>query len=166
VLRAPWLTQGYFNEPEKSEELWAGGWLHTGDVAVIDEMGNIDIRDRLKDVIKTGGEWISSLALEGLISQHAAVREVAVVGVPDERWGERPFALLVLREGHTLSAQALKTFLEPAVAQGHINKWAVPQQIAVVGEIPKTSVGKLDKKRIRVDIARWLEEGHAAISGL
>ncbi len=166
VLRAPWLTQGYFNEPEKSEELWAGGWLHTGDVAVIDEMGNIDIRDRLKDVIKTGGEWVSSLALEGLISQHAAVREVAVVGVPDERWGERPFALLVLREGQTLTAQTLKSFLEPAVAQGHINKWAVPQQIAVVGEIPKTSVGKLDKKRIRVDIARWLEEGHVAISAL
>jgi len=87
VLRAPWLTQGYYNEPEKSEELWADGWLHTGDVAVIDEMANIEIRDRIKDVIKTGGEWLSSLTLEGLISRHEAVRDVAVVGVPDERWG-------------------------------------------------------------------------------
>src|SRR5690606_40774061 len=131
-----------------------------------DEMSNIDIRDRLKDVIKTGGEWLSSLALEGLISRHEAVREVAVVGVPDERWGERPFALLVLGEGQKLTAQELKAFLEPAVAQGHINKWAIPQQIAVVGEIPKTSVGKLDKKRIRQEIARWLEAGSTAISSL
>lgn len=166
VLRAPWLTQGYAGNREKSEELWAGGWLHTGDVATIDEMGNIDIRDRIKDVIKTGGEWVSSLELEGLISRHQSVRDVAVVGVPDERWGERPFALLVLCEGAPLDAQGLQRFLEPAVAQGQLNKWAVPQQIAVVADIPKTSVGKLDKKRIRTDIARWLEEGNAAISSV
>jgi fatty-acyl-CoA synthase len=166
VLRAPWLTQGYAGNPEKSEELWAGGWLHTGDVATLDEMGNIDIRDRIKDVIKTGGEWVSSLALEGLISRHEAVRDVAVVGVPDERWGERPFALLVLCEGKQVDARALQTFLEPAVEQGQINKWAIPQQIAVVEDIPKTSVGKLDKKRIRVDIARWVEEGNSVISSV
>ncbi|MCQ4327005.1 long-chain fatty acid--CoA ligase [Stutzerimonas stutzeri] len=166
VLRAPWLTQGYCNEPEKSEELWADGWLHTGDVAVIDEMSNIEIRDRIKDVIKTGGEWLSSLELEGLISRHQAVRDVAVVGVPDARWGERPFALLVLAEGQRLDARGLRDFLEPAVAEGQINKWAIPQQVAVVQEIPKTSVGKLDKKRIRVEIARWLEEGNDAISAL
>ncbi len=161
VLRAPWLTQGYYNEPEKSEELWAGGWLHTGDVAVIDEMANIEIRDRIKDVIKTGGEWLSSLTLEGLISRHEAVRDVAVVGVPDERWGERPFALVVLGEGQELNAEQLRNFLEPAVAEGHINNWAIPQQIAVVTEIPKTSVGKLDKKRIRSELARWQTEGVA-----
>ncbi|MFG7340191.1 fatty acid--CoA ligase [Stutzerimonas stutzeri] len=161
VLRAPWLTQGYYNEPEKSEELWAGGWLHTGDVAVIDKMANIEIRDRIKDVIKTGGEWLSSLTLEGLISRHEAVRDVAVVGVPDERWGERPFALVVLGEGQELNAEQLRNFLEPAVAEGHINKWAIPQQIAVVTEIPKTSVGKLDKKRIRSELARWQTEGVA-----
>lgn len=92
VLRAPWLTMGYFKEPEKSEELWQGGWLHTGDVATLDGMGYIDIRDRIKDVIKTGGEWVSSLDLEDLISRHPAVREVAVVGVADPQWGERPFA--------------------------------------------------------------------------
>jgi fatty-acyl-CoA synthase len=166
VLRAPWLTQGYFREPEKGEELWAHGWLHTGDVATIDGMGFIEIRDRIKDVIKTGGEWISSLELEDLISRHPAVREVAVVGVPDPQWGERPFALLVAREGQALDAKGLKEHLKPFVEQGHINKWAIPTQIALVTEIPKTSVGKLDKKRIRVDIAQWQEAGSAFLSTL
>jgi len=166
VLRAPWLTQSYFREPEKGEELWQGGWLHTGDVASIDPGGAIDIRDRIKDVIKTGGEWLSSLALEDLISRHPAVREVAVVGVPDERWGERPFALLVLAQGQSLDARTLQDFLQPAVDAGQINKWAIPSQIALVSEIPKTSVGKLDKKRIRVDIARWQEEGGVELSSL
>ncbi len=166
VLRAPWLTQGYFREPEKGEELWAHGWLHTGDVATLDGMGFIDIRDRIKDVIKTGGEWISSLELEDLISRHGAVREVAVVGVADPQWGERPFALLVLREGQALDAKGLKEHLKPFVEQGHINKWAIPTQIALVTEIPKTSVGKLDKKRIRVDIVQWQAAGSEFLSTL
>ncbi|WP_277373905.1 fatty acid--CoA ligase [Pseudomonas sp. AA-38] len=166
VLRAPWLTQGYFREPEKGEELWAHGWLHTGDVATLDAMGVIDIRDRIKDVIKTGGEWISSLELEDLISRHSAVREVAVVGVADPQWGERPFALLVLYEGQTLDAKGLKEHLKPFVEQGHINKWAIPTQIALVTEIPKTSVGKLDKKRIRLDITDWQQAGSAFLSTL
>ena len=109
-------------------------------------------------MIKTGGEWLSSLTLEGLISRHEAVRDVAVVGVPDERWGERPFTGGA-GEGQELNAEQLRNFLEPAVAEGHINKWAIPQQIAVVTEIPKTSVGKLDKKRIRSELARWQTEG-------
>ena len=129
-------------------------------------MGFIEIRDRIKDVIKTGGEWISSLELEDLISRHAAVREVAVVGVPDPQWGERPFALLVLREEQELDAKGLKDHLKPFVEQGHINKWAIPTQIALVTEIPKTSVGKLDKKRIRVEIAQWQEAGSAFLSTL
>ncbi len=166
VLRAPWLTMGYFREPEKSEELWAGGWLHTGDVATLDAMGVIDIRDRIKDVIKTGGEWISSLDLEDLISRHAAVREVAVVGVADPQWGERPFALLVVHEGASIDARVLKEHLKPFVELGHINKWAIPSQIAVVTEIPKTSVGKLDKKRIRVDIIEWQASNSAFLSTL
>ena len=144
VLRAPWLTMGYFREPEKSAELWEHGWLHTGDVATVDAFGFIDIRDRIKDVIKTGGEWLSSLELEDLVSRHPAVREVAVVGIPDPQWGERPFALLVLREGQSLDAKGLKEHLKPFVEQGHINKWAIPSQIALVTDIPKTSVGKLD----------------------
>ncbi|OCT24302.1 fatty acid--CoA ligase [Pseudomonas putida] len=166
VLRAPWLTMGYFNEPEKSNELWAGGWLHTGDVATLDSMGYIDIRDRIKDVIKTGGEWISSLDLEDLISRHGAVREVAVVGVPDPQWGERPFALLVVHEGQQLDAKVLKEHLKPFVELGHINKWAIPSQIAVVTEIPKTSVGKLDKKRIRVDVTQWQASNSTFLSTL
>ena len=166
VLRSPWLTQGYFREPEKGQELWEHGWLHTGDVATIDDMGFIEIRDRIKDVIKTGGEWISSLELEDLISRHPAVREVAVVGVADPQWGERPFALLVLRDDQTLDAKGLKDHLKPYVEQGHINKWAIPTQIALVTEIPKTSVGKLDKKRIRLDIAQWQAAGCAFLSTL
>ncbi len=166
VLRAPWLTQGYFREPQKGAELWEHGWLHTGDVATLDGMGFIDIRDRIKDVIKTGGEWISSLELEDLISRHAAVREVAVVGVPDPQWGERPFALLVLREGQALDAKGLKEHLKPFVELGHLSKWAIPTQIALVTEIPKTSVGKLDKKRIRLDIAQWQASGSAFLSTL
>ncbi|WP_300652929.1 fatty acid--CoA ligase [Pseudomonas sp.] len=166
VLRSPWLTQGYFREPEKGQELWEHGWLHTGDVATIDGMGFIEIRDRIKDVIKTGGEWISSLALEDLISRHPAVREVAVVGVVDPQWGERPFALLVLKDDQDLDAKGLKDHLKPYVEQGHINKWAIPAQIALVTEIPKTSVGKLDKKRIRLDIAQWQAAGSAFLSTL
>ncbi|HLV17515.1 MAG TPA: fatty acid--CoA ligase [Pseudomonas sp.] len=166
VLRAPWLTQGYFREPEQSEALWEGGWMHTGDVATLDDLGFIDIRDRLKDVIKTGGEWVSSLDLEDLISRHPAVREVAVVGVPDPQWGERPFALLVLRPDCQLDARTLKDHLKPFVEQGHVNKWAIPTQIAIVTEIPKTSVGKLDKKRIRQDVATWQAAGSEFLSTL
>ena len=166
VLRAPWLTEGYYREPEKGAELWAGGWLHTGDVATLDSMGGIDIRDRIKDVIKTGGEWVSSLELEDLCSRHPGVREVAVVGIADPQWGERPFALLVAHEGHVIDAKALKEHLKPFVEQGHINKWAIPSQIALVTEIPKTSVGKLDKKRIRLDIVEWQSTNSAFLSTL
>ena len=166
VLRAPWLTMGYFREEEKGAELWEGGWLHTGDVATLDSMGVIDIRDRIKDVIKTGGEWISSLDLEDLISRHPAIREVAVVGIADPQWGERPFALLVVREGHTIDAKALKEHLKPFVELGHINKWAIPSQIALVTEIPKTSVGKLNKKQIRLDITQWQATNSTFLSTL
>jgi fatty-acyl-CoA synthase len=166
VLRAPWLTEGYYREPEKGAELWKGGWLHTGDVATLDSMGFIDIRDRIKDVIKTGGEWVSSLALEDLCSRHPAVREVAVVGIADPQWGERPFALLVAHEGQTIDARDLKEHLKPFVELGHINKWAIPHQIALVTEIPKTSVGKLDKKRIRLDIIEWQSTNSTFLSTL
>ncbi|EPJ75567.1 long-chain-fatty-acid--CoA ligase [Pseudomonas sp. CFII64] len=166
VLRAPWLSEGYYREPQKGAELWAGGWMHTGDVATLDSMGVIDIRDRIKDVIKTGGEWISSLDLEDLCSRHPAVREVAVVGIADPQWGERPFALLVIRDGHSIDARDLKEHLKPFVELGHINKWAIPHQIALVTEIPKTSVGKLDKKRMRVDIVEWQNSNSTFLSTL
>ncbi|HTY25608.1 MAG TPA: fatty acid--CoA ligase [Desulfomonilaceae bacterium] len=152
VVRAPWLTQGYYENPEASEDLWRGGYMHTGDVACIDSEGYIRITDRLKDVIKSGGEWISSLELESVISEHPGVGEAAVVGRPDDRWGERPVALVVpsggMRDG-ALKAD-LHKFLKKASAQGRISKWAVPDEIKVVEAIPKTSVGKIDKKLIRL----------------
>src|SRR4030095_5365298 len=99
VVRTPWLTQGYLDEPERSEELWRGGWLHTGDVGTIDAEGYLKIVDRIKDVIKTGGEWVSSLDIEDLILRVPGIAEVAVVGVPDDKWGERPVALVVVKSG-------------------------------------------------------------------
>ena len=149
VARAPWLTSGYINEPEKSEELWQGGWLHTGDVASITPRGIVEIKDRIKDVIKTGGEWISSLELESLISQLDSVAEVAVVGVPDAKWDERPLAMIVAKPNKTVNADDVKAHLSQFVESGHINKWAIPSEIQVVDEIPKTSVGKINKKVIR-----------------
>ena len=95
VLCSPWLTQGYFDNPESSEELWAGGYLHTSDIALLTPHGYVQITDRIKDVIKTGGEWVSSLQIEDLITQCSGVAEAAVIGVKDERWGERPMALVV-----------------------------------------------------------------------
>ncbi|MNM34876.1 Long-chain-fatty-acid--CoA ligase [compost metagenome] len=149
VVRAPWLTQGYLNEPEQGAALWLGGWMHTGDLACIDANGVVRIRDRIKDVIKTGGEWISSVELENLISQHPAVDSVAVIGVPDEQWGEQPLALVVCRAGLQLEQPALAQHLQPFVDNGRLNKWAIPRQVRCVDEIPKTSVGKIDKKLIR-----------------
>ncbi|CAO1665120.1 fatty acid--CoA ligase [Salinicola sp. NYA28a] len=152
-VRAPWLTQGYFREPGKGAELWQGGWLHTGDVASVNNEGVIQIRDRMKDVIKTGGEWISSLLLESLISKHPAVASVAVVGVPDPRWDERPLAMIVPTAGGEIDVDQIKAHLMQFVESGQINKWAIPEQIQIVEEIPVTSVGKLDKKRIRAQLA-------------
>ena len=153
VVRCPWLTQGYYKEPEKSQELWQHGWLHTGDVASIDEHGVLQIKDRIKDVIKTGGEWISSIELESLISQHPQVSEVAVIGVPDEKWDERAFALVVPIAGEKLDTGAIQAHLQQFVDSGRINKWAIPSEISFVSEIPKTSVGKLNKKEIRLQYA-------------
>lgn len=148
-VRSPWLTQGYVKDPQASEQLWAGGWLHTGDVAVQSPDNQLQITDRIKDVIKSGGEWISSLELESLLSRHPAVSEAAVVGLPDSQWGECPYALVVLKAQASPAElqQHLKTFAE----QGHIQSWAVPKEIRIVEQIPKTSVGKLDKKRIRAE---------------
>ena len=151
VARTPWLTQSYYKEEERSKDLWKGGYLHTGDVAYVDERNFFKITDRIKDVIKTGGEWISSLELENLISQFPAVSEVAVVGVPDEKWSERPYALVVLKEGEEADAADIQQFLQKFVDDGTINKWAIPQRIDFVSAIPKTSVGKIDKKRIRAE---------------
>ncbi len=152
VARGPWMTQGYYKEPERSEELWRGGWLHTGDVASITPDNWVMIADRTKDVIKTGGEWISSLEIEDLLSQQAGVAEAAVVGLPDEKWGERPYALIVAKAGADPSPDAIRAALQAKAQNGELNKWYVPDRIVLVPEIPKTSVGKIDKKRIRVEM--------------
>ncbi|MFQ5825684.1 MAG: fatty acid--CoA ligase [bacterium] len=151
VVRAPWLTKGYYKSPEKSKELWRDGWLHTGDIAYKDEEGYVKITDRLKDIIKTGGEWVSSLELENLISQHEAVAEVAVVGIPDEKWDERPVAQIVLKEEYKdkVISDDFVDYLAKFVKTGIIQKWAIPDEFTFVEAIPKTSVGKIDKKVIR-----------------
>ena len=153
IVRAPWLTPGYTKDPERSEELWRGGWLHTGDVAVVDEYGYVQIVDRLKDVIKSGGEWISSLELENLLSLHPAVQEAAVIGVPDEKWGERPLAIVVLKPGQSATGEDLKAHLQKYAEEGIITKWAIPDRYEFVDSLPKTSVGKIDKKVLRARYA-------------
>ncbi|MED5387790.1 MAG: fatty acid--CoA ligase [Pseudomonadota bacterium] len=150
VVRAPWLTQGYLHDTEKSEELWAGGWLHTGDVAVMSEDGWLKIVDRIKDVIKTGGEWVSSIDLEGMILQHPGVGECAVVGVPDEKWGERPVALVV-KKGDA-DEEGIKTMMADYADKGIISRYGIPDRVIFVDELPRTSVGKLDKKKMRAEM--------------
>lgn len=150
IVRSPWLTQGYYKEPERSAELWAGGWLHTGDLAAIDERGYLAIRDRLKDVVKSGGEWISTILLEDLLTQHESVLEAAVIGARDEKWGERPVAILCLKQGKTATEKELLEHLGRYVDDGKIARFWLPDRIIIIGEaLPKTSTGKLDKKPLR-----------------
>lgn len=152
VARAPWLTAAYVGDETASAALWRGGWLHTQDVATIDRDGVVQIRDRLKDVIKTGGEWVSSLLLEDLLLSHRDIAEVAVVGVPDMHWGERPVAFVVLAGGEIESSNSLEDMrrhLQPAVQAGTISRYAVPDRVIAVDALPRTSVGKIDKKQLR-----------------
>ncbi|MBK3784450.1 fatty acid--CoA ligase [Paraburkholderia aspalathi] len=151
VLRAPFLTQGYHGKPHASEALWANGYLHTQDVAVVTRDGYVQIVDRMKDVIKTGGEWVSSIEVEGLINAIPGVRESAVVGVRDDKWGERPQAFIVCEPDALLSGGEVRAHLLALVEANRISRYAVPEpaRIAFVEEIPKTSVGKIDKKVLR-----------------
>jgi fatty-acyl-CoA synthase len=151
VLRAPFLTQGYFKKPQASEELWAGGYLHTQDVAVVSPDGSIQIVDRIKDVIKTGGEWVSSIEVESLVVEVPGVQECAVIGVKDEKWGERPMAFVVCKPDAGVKPEAVRAHLLGQVEANRISKYAVPEldRIAFVPEIPKTSVGKINKKVLR-----------------
>jgi fatty-acyl-CoA synthase len=151
VVRAPWVTQGYIKDEQRAEDLWDDGWLHTGDIGFIDPEGYLQVTDRVKDVIKTGGEWISSLQLEDIMTQHDAVSEAAAIGVADEKWGERPLMLVALKEesqGKVTEAE-LKAFFFKFVEQGAIPKYGVPDRIVLVDSIAKTSVGKIDKKLLR-----------------
>ena len=151
VVRAPWLTQGYLGAAQASNELWAGGYLHTQDIGHIDRRGYIKITDRIKDVIKTAGEWTSSLALEDVVSQHEAVLEVAVIGVPDEKWGERPLALVVLKPDFAglVSEHALRNYAAHLVESTGISRHGVLLQVRFVKALAKTSVGKINKRERR-----------------
>jgi fatty-acyl-CoA synthase len=150
VARAPWMTEGYYKEKERSEALWSGGWLHTGDLAAMDQRGIVMIKDRLKDVVKSGGEWISTLLLEDLLTRHPAVLEAAVIGATDQKWGERPVAVVCLKAGKSATEAELKQHLDRFVDEGRIAKFWLPEKI-IIGEepLPKTSTGKLDKKPLR-----------------
>jgi fatty-acyl-CoA synthase len=149
VTRAPYLTQGYLKNEEASAALWDGGWMHTGDVGRFDQHGYLHLVDRAKDVIKSGGEWISSIELEGLIGQCPGVGDVAVIGVPDVKWGERPLAIVTSLPGVALDADVLRQHMRSLVDKGVIPSYAVPDNFELVEQIDRTSVGKLDKKRLR-----------------
>lgn len=156
VVRAPWLTQGYHEHPEASEILWQGGYLLTNDIAHMSGDGYLQITDGIKDVIKTGGEWISSLELEDIITQAAGVKEVAVIGIKDDKWGERPLALVVRdpRAVQPPTADEIRSFVGTFADSGIISKYGMPHSIRFVDELDKTSVGKLDKKALRLRYAQ------------
>jgi fatty-acyl-CoA synthase len=148
-VRGPWVTGGYYRDPASAK--FRDGWLRTGDVGRIDAKGYITISDRAKDVVKSGGEWISTLELEAAILSHPAVHEAAVIAAPDERWGERPLACVVRVSGQSVSAEELRAHLSVRVV-----KWWLPEQWVFLDEVPRTSVGKHDKKLLR---ARHAEGG-------
>ena len=147
-VRGPWVTAHYLGEEEPDPEKFRDGWLRTGDVGTLSPDGFLTLTDRAKDVIKSGGEWISSVELENALMAHPAVLEACVVGVPDERWDERPLATVVLREGTTVTPAELRAFLADRVP-----KWQLPERWSFIEAVPKTSVGKFDKKRVRADYA-------------
>ncbi|HVC11374.1 MAG TPA: long-chain fatty acid--CoA ligase [Burkholderiales bacterium] len=144
-VRGPWVADEYTGAREASAERWTeDGWFRTGDIVTIDERGFVEIHDRAKDVIKSGGEWISSVALESALMGHPAVLEAAVIAVPDEKWTERPLAAVVLREGGTTSADELRAYLAERVP-----KWWLPERFEFIDTIPKTAVGKFKKTELR-----------------
>jgi fatty-acyl-CoA synthase len=146
-LRGATVTGTYFRaDPEATADKFRDGWLRTGDLGVIHSAGWIELKDRIKDGIKSGGEWISSIELENAVATHPAVAEAVVIGVPDPRWEERPLACVKLRDGATVTPEELQAHLT-----GRVAKWWLPERWAFVTSIPKTSVGKLDKKRVRAD---------------
>jgi fatty-acyl-CoA synthase len=144
-VRGPWIARSYYMDSESSAK-FAEGWLRTGDVAVVDEDGIIQLVDRTKDLVKSGGEWISSVELESLIMGHPKVLEGCVIGIPDPKWDERPMAFVVVKPDYTgqLTKDEIIDFLRPQVA-----KWWLPDDVVFVDAIPKTSVGKFDKKVLR-----------------
>jgi len=141
-VRGPWVTGSYYKDDDPGK--FHDGWLRTGDVGTLDERGFVRLTDRAKDVIKSGGEWISSMQLENILMSHPDVAEAAVIGVDDDRWGERPLAAVVLKAGADISADKLREFLT-----GQVPRWQLPERWCFIAEVPKTSVGKFAKRRMR-----------------
>jgi fatty-acyl-CoA synthase len=144
----PWIAAGYYNDDRSADSFTEDGWLRTGDVAVMTADGYVRIVDRTKDVVKSGGEWISSVELENEIMAHPAVAEAAVIGLPHPKWGERPFAAVVIRPEMTLTQAEVLEFLS-----GRVASWWLPDEVVFIEEIPKTSVGKFSKKDLREQFA-------------
>ncbi|OZC84456.1 long-chain fatty acid--CoA ligase [Rhodococcus sp. 06-418-1B] len=141
-VRGPWITGSYYRND--AHDKFDDGWLRTGDVGTISPGGYLTLTDRSKDIIKSGGEWISSVELENHVMEHPAVREAAVIGVPDQKWDERPLVAVVVRDGEKVAAEELRSFLD-----GRVAHWQLPERWTFIDEVPKTSVGKYDKKRLR-----------------
>ncbi len=144
-LRGPWIANEYYRDPERSKDAFAGGWYHTGDVATIDREGYIRLVDRTRDLVKSAGEWISSVDLENLIMEHPGVAEAAIIGVPHPKWQERPLACVSVVDGLNVTADDLKVFLKDRVRAS----WWIPDDFVFLAVIPKTSVGKFDKRELR-----------------
>jgi fatty-acyl-CoA synthase len=141
-VRGPWVTASYWGDPAPAK--FHDGWLRTGDVGSVSPEGYIQITDRAKDVIKSGGEWISSMELENTLMAHPDVAEAAVIGVADDKWGERPLAAVVIRPGAEVTAEKLRAFMTE-----QIPRWQLPERWCFVAEVPKTSVGKFSKRQMR-----------------
>jgi acyl-CoA synthetase (AMP-forming)/AMP-acid ligase II len=156
-IKGPNVTKGYWNKPEGSTDAFVDGRFLTGDIAKVDAEGYIVIADRLKDVIRSGAEMVPTVLLENLISMADFVLEAMVVGVPDPVWGEKPMALVSLRPGHQATEQDVIAFLiTHGVDTGKITKWMLPKLVAITRDIPKTSVGKYNKKQVREQLDRFL----------
>jgi len=156
-VRGPWVARAYYRSPESADRFTTDGWFRTGDVVTIDTRGYVEIQDRSKDLIKSGGEWISSVALENALMGHPAVAEAAVIAVPHARWQERPLACVVFKPGCTATAEELRAFLAPSFA-----KWWLPDAFEFVTEIPKTAAGKFRKTALRERFATAREPSPAS----
>jgi fatty-acyl-CoA synthase len=143
-VRGPWVASGYFNRPDTDDRFTEDGWFKTGDIVTIDDRSIVSIQDRAKDLIKSGGEWISSIALESTLMGHPAVAEAAVIPVASAKWSERPLAAVVLRVGHSTTPEALRDFLAP-----HFPKFWLPDAFEFIDAIPRTSAGKFQKMALR-----------------
>jgi fatty-acyl-CoA synthase len=152
-VRGVWIASSYHDAPETADRWTDDGWFKTGDIVTIDAHGYLEIQDRAKDLVKSGGEWISTVPLENALMGHPAVAEAAVIAVPDEKWQERPLAVVVLREGQTASAGELRDHLARGFAS-----WWLPDRFAFVAEIPKTAVGKFHKTALRQQFANVTAE--------